>query len=351
MVSRERAPTRRAVTRADVARYAGVSTAVVSYVVNNGPKPVSPQTAARVREAIDLLKYRPNVNAQALRKGTTEMLGLIMGDPANPYYSEFAAAIGTAARRHGHALMMGNSYGDPDTELSLIDDLSRRQVDGILVASIWDRPDLQTQVHARVPILWLDEMVPTPGFPSVGSNGYVGAKAAVEHLLDVHGHTSVGLVIGDTSGGGSADPRERGWLDALREGGRPDGPVVRVDWSREGGHAGGARLLNTATPPTAIFASSDLQAIGLLRAAYERGLRIPEDLAVIAFDGTKESEFCWPPLTVLAQPLQQMADAAVALILDRDRGDEHVPFEPRLIVRRSCGCGTPSGSLSPSSSR
>ncbi len=325
-------------TRADVARYAGVSTAVVSYVVNKGPKPVSISTAAKVREAIDLLGYRPNVNAQALRKGTTEMLGLVMGDPANPYYSEFAAAIGSIAMKHGHALMMGNSYGDPDTEVSLIDDLTRRQVDGIMVASVWDRPDLRLNLRTNLPILWLDEMTTTPGFPSVGSDGYVGSRMAVDHLLSVHGHTTIGLIIGTSAGGGNADPREQGWLDGLREASRPDGPLARVDWSREGGYEGGARLLNTATPPTAIFASSDLQAIGLLRAAYERGLRIPEDLAVIAFDGTKESEFCWPPLTVVAQPIEEMAEAAVLLLLDRNRRDEHVPFQPRLVIRRSCGC-------------
>ena len=327
----------RAVTRADVARYAGVSTAVVSYVINNGPKPVAPQTAARVREAIDLLSYRPNVNAQALRRGTTEMLGMILSDATNPLFTELAMAVGSAAAGQGHALMMGNSRGDGDLERKLVDDLVRRQVDGLIVTSIFARPDLEIRPSTKLPIVWLDNSYPTPGFPSLGANGYQGARVAVDHLISVHGHVSIGLIGGDLTGANS-DPRARGWSDALRAADCPDGPLARVEWSREGGYAGGQRLLDSRTPPTAIFASSDLQAIGLLRAARERGLRIPEDLAVIAFDGTKESEFSWPPLTVVAQPVQEMAQAAVRLVLDRERTETHLQFDPVLIVRRSCGC-------------
>ena len=111
-----------------------------------------------------------------------------------------------------------------------------------------------------------------------------------------------------------------------------------MDWSREGGYEAGHRLLSSSNPPTAIFASSDLQAVGLLRAAHERGLRVPEDLAVIGFDGTKESEFCWPPLTVVAQPIQEMARTAVQLVLDDQRPQGHTSFAGELVLRQSCGC-------------
>jgi LacI family transcriptional regulator len=111
-----------------------------------------------------------------------------------------------------------------------------------------------------------------------------------------------------------------------------------VEWSREGGYEGGHRLLSSPSPPTAIFASSDLQAVGVLRAAHERGVRVPEDLAVIGFDGTKESEFCWPPLTVVAQPIQEMAKTAVRLVLDEERPEGHTRFAGKLVVRQSCGC-------------
>ncbi len=326
----------RAVTRADVARYAGVSTAVVSYVVNNGPKPVAAHTAARVREAIDLLKYRPNVNAQALRRGTTEMLGLILSDATNPFFVELATAVGSAAHARGYAMMMGASNGNGATEGRLIDDLIRRQVDGLLVASVYQRPTLEHGLASNVPVVWLDNFHDVPGFPSIGPDSRQGARLAVSHLYD-HGHRNIGLIIG-ISQGAPIDPREYGFLDALHAEGVPGGPIARVEWSREGGYLAGLDLLSRPDPPTAILASSDLQAIGLLRAAHERGLRIPQDVAIVAFDGTKESEFSWPPLTVVAQPIERLAEAAVALLVDGPLDRPHQRFPLDLVIRESCGC-------------
>ena len=325
----------RAVTRADVARYAGVSTAVVSYVINDGPKPVAPATAARVRAAIDRLAYRPNGNARALRTGTTQMLGLVLSDSTNPYFVELAAAIERAGANRGHALMMGNSHGDRSQELQLIGDLTRRQADGIMVA-ILGRPAYALDLaRLSVPIVWLDASEPVTGFSSLGSDGRQGAALGVGHLIEQHGHTSIGLVIGDL---GTGDPREQGWRETLRAAGLPDGPVARVPWTREGGLEGGLQLLAGPDRPTAVLASSDLQAIGLLRAARELGLRVPDDLAVVSFDGTKESPFSSPSLTVVRQDIEGMAELAVALTLDRERTPSHHAFGTQLVIRESCGC-------------
>jgi LacI family transcriptional regulator len=327
-----------AVTRADVARYAGVSTAVVSYVMNGGPRKVAPETAARVREAIARLDYRPNVHAQALRRGTTEMIGLVLSDPTNPYFVEFVAAITEAAFEYGRAVVIASARAGPDTEMTLIEDLVRRQVDGLIVASVFGRPDLILRQSSRsTPIVFIDAPGPIPGYASLGTDGVRAAALAVEHFSEVHHHKTVGLVVGGMDNA-SADPREQGWQQSLRAAGLPDGPVARMAWSREGGYQGGHRLLTSSSPPTAIFASSDLQAVGLLRAAHERGLRVPQDLAVIGFDGTKESEFSWPPLTVVAQPIQQMAQTAVRLVVDEQRPEGYTRFVGELVVRQSCGC-------------
>jgi LacI family transcriptional regulator len=326
------------VTRADVARYAGVSTAVVSYVMNGGPRKVAPETAARVEEAIARLDYRPNVHAQALRRGTTEMIGLVLSDPTNPFFVEFVAAIAEAAFEYGRAVVIASARAQPDTEQSLINDLARRQVDGLIVASVHGRPDLTLRLpSAATPVVFIDAPGAIPGHASLGTSGVGGAALAVEHFTQVHHHKTVGLVVGGMDSP-SGDPREQGWQQALRDAGLPDGPIARVDWSREGGYEGGHRLLNSSSPPTAIFASSDLQAVGLLRAAHERGLRVPEDLAVIGFDGTKESEFSWPPLTVVAQPIQEMAKTAVQLVLDEQRPQGYTQFVGDLVARQSCGC-------------
>jgi LacI family transcriptional regulator len=328
----------RAVTRADVARYAGVSTAVVSYVMNDGPRKVAPDTAARVREAIARLEYRPNVHAQALRRGTTEMIGLVLSDPTNPYFIEFVAAIGEAAFDYGRAVVIASARARPDSELALVDDLVRRQVDGLIVASVFGRPDLSLgRSHRKTPIVFIDAPGSVPGYASIGTDGLQGAALAVEHLAHVHHHRAVGLVVGGMDSP-SADPREQGWHRAARAAELEDGPIARVEWSREGGYEGGYRLLSSPNPPTAIFASSDLQAVGVLRAAHELGLRVPEDLAVIGFDGTKESEYCWPPLTVVAQPIQEMARTAVQLVLDDQPAEGYRAFSGELVIRRSCGC-------------
>lgn len=327
----------RPVTRADVARYAGVSTAVVSYVINSGPKTVAPQTAARVRAAIERLDYQPNRSARALRTGTTEMLGLVLSDSTNPYFVELAAAIEQAAARRAHALMVGNSRGDLTTERQLINDLTRRQVDGLMVA-ILGRPDYAMAFHRlSVPTVWLDASEPVMGYSSVGSDGRQGAALGVSHLVE-HGHTRIGLLIGEL---GTGDLREYGWRETLHSAGLPVGPVAHVSWTREGGLEGGLHLLSAPDRPTAVFASSDLLAVGLLRAARELGLRVPEDVAVVSFDGTKESPFAGPPLTVVRQDIEAMAEKAVALLLDRETEPSHHTFPTRLVIRQSCGCPQP----------
>jgi LacI family transcriptional regulator len=329
---------RRAVTRDDVARQAGVSTAVVSYVVNNGPKPVAPKTAARVRDAIELLDYRPNPSAKALRKGRTDILGLVLADADNPFYTEYASAIAEEAYQRGRALMIANARHDLESETRLVDDLLARQVDGIIAASVSHEPQDAFRRSFRLPpVVLLDASTAVSGFAGVGLDGAAAGRLAVEHLVRVHGHRRIGIALGEV-GGALEDPRERGWRHALRDVGLLEGPVARVPWTRDGGYEAGRLLLDSPDPPTAVFACSDLVAVGLLRAAHERGLALPGDLAVVSFDGTKEAEYSWPPLTVVAQPIAAMARAAVTLALDPARATPYAQFQGTLVVRRSCGC-------------
>ncbi|TDD40957.1 LacI family transcriptional regulator, partial [Kribbella antibiotica] len=116
-----------------------------------------------------------------------------------------------------------------------------------------------------------------------------------------------------------------------------EGPVVKVRFSRAGGYAAGLELVGMAPRPTAVFVSSDLQAVGVLRALREAGLRVPEDMAVVAFDGTAESEWCWPPLTVVRQPLERMAEEVVRQLIEGPAGSP-AAYPAELVIRRSCGC-------------
>ena len=328
----------RVVTRADVARLAGVSTAVVSYVVNDGPRPVAVETAARVREAIDLLGYRPNATARALKLGTTGVLGLIVPDSSNPFYAELALEVERAATRRGRALLVASSNADLDLEARLVLDLTGRQVDGLLVSGAAGPPRVVVPPARRfpVPVVYLDAPVPVDGFTTFSSDGRAGAASLVRHLLEVHGHRTVALLMG-TGMEGWADRREVGWQEALRAAGAPDAPLIRVPFSREAGYEAGLRLLAGRRRPSAVFASNDLQAIGLLRAAHELSVRVPEELAVVAYDGTQESAYCWPPLTCARQRIADIAEAAVRVVVDGEEPSHRV-FDVDLLIRRSCGC-------------
>ena len=187
-----------------------------------------------------------------------------------------------------------------------------------------------------MPIVYLDSPVPVPGYTTLSSDAQHGATLLTEHLQRVHGHRSVALVMG-THSLPWKDGRELGWQLALRNG---DAPIVRVPFTRQGGYEAGLALLSAAHRPRAVLASSDLQAVGLLRAAHELGIQIPDDLAVVAYDGTEETEYSWPPLTCAQQPIRDIAETAVEVIIDRAQ-PTHRSFDVNLVIRRSCGCNPP----------
>lgn len=357
----------RPVTRADVARYASVSTAVVSYVVNGGPRPVAAATRERVLGAVRLLGYRPNASARALRTGATKLIGVVLPEIANPLFAELALSIEQYAGELGFAVLVTNSASDPTVERRNIRNLAARQVDGMILVTVMGPSDLVGLPIADIPTVLLNTFEETPGFASIGIDAFDGASRGVRHLIE-HGHPSVALVIGRHSGD-DVELRERGWLAATRDAGLPDGPIAREEFSRAGGHRAGHGLFGGLNPPTAVFCSSDWQAIGVFRALYELGLRVPEDVAVVSFDGTEASEYTNPQLTVVRQPVAAMAADAISRVVEMGKPNDR-PHRPDvggafkvapspgaqadattlttsthriahtadLIIRRSCGC-------------
>ncbi|TWD79985.1 LacI family transcriptional regulator [Kribbella amoyensis] len=319
------------VTRNDVAEYAGVSSAVVSYVVNDGPRRVAPETRERVLEAIRVLGYRPNATARALRMGTTQTFGLIVPDSGNPLYAELARAIEKEASARGYVVLQTNAGGDPTVERTKIAELVARRVSAIILATPTEEPELS---ETDVPVIALNR--PVTGATSLIPEYREGARIGVEHLIG-HGHERVGLVMGLDLTGWRPE-RELGWRDALEQAGLPEGPIARGTFTRQGGYEAGRRLLKADRPP-AVFVSSDLQAVGVLRALHEARLDVPGDVAVLSFDGTAESEFSWPPLSVIRQPIERIAKDTVARLVDGQTGIEQVTYPTELILRRSCGCG------------
>jgi len=329
----------RKVTLADVARYAGVSSAVVSYVVNDGPRPVAAETAARVREAIEVLGYRLNTHARALMTGSTGILGLIHPGTANPFFGEYGDVLYEEAAEAEVALLTASSRGRAETERSLIESLADRNVDGIISVTSMTKADIPKIRNPRIPLLFLNCPFPVPGYRTIGPNSFDGARQVVDHLLTVHDHEQVALVAGSTD---AREPEERelGWREAHRVLGRPEGAVIHTPYTLDGGYEATAALLDRPDRPSAIFVVSDLQAFGALHAIHDRGLRVADDVAVVSFDGTSGAAHTWPPLTLAKQPLHAMATAAISGIL---AGEEpaHTLIDMELVVRGSCGCSPP----------
>ncbi|WP_026554712.1 LacI family DNA-binding transcriptional regulator [Arthrobacter sp. 35W] len=326
------------VTRTDVARYAGVSTAVVSYVINGGPKPVAAATAARVRDAIKALQYQPNATARALTMGSARLLGMIVPDSTNPYFAELTDSMALAAAARGYALLAANSRTDADTERKNTLNLVSRQVDAIILATVLSPSEVAAMPVQGIPRVLIDQSGSVHGVPTVSTDYEQGAVTGVEHLIG-HGHRDIALLVGKDIDPSRVDPRHNGWRKALHEAGLAEGPVEYTDFSRQGGYEAALRLLQRPKPPTALFASSDLLAVGALRAIHEAKLSIPDDIAVVSFDGTSESEFSWPQLTTVRQPISQIAEAAVEAALSPAEPDGRVQLlATELIIRRSCGC-------------
>lgn len=327
--------TRSPVTRADVAKRAAVSVAVVSYVINGSPKSVAPTTRDRVLRAVDELGYRPNAAARALKSGRSRLLGLVVPDNTNLYFAQIVAKVEEEAGKRGFDVLSGSSSRSIERERALTDQMLLRQVDGLLLLSNERTPDLSAFREGAVPVVLLGRQEGFEGAIAVGDDHRSASRLAVEHLLS-HGYRTIALVIGDSPSEG----RELGWRDALSTVSDADGPLFDRPFTRAGGYSAAAELLAAEPRPTACFVGSDIQAIGLLRALHERGVRVPEDLALVSFDGAEESEYCWPPLTAVRQPVGLIAEAAVTAAVEK-RSDDFISYQAELIIRGSCGCVPP----------
>ena len=327
------------VTRGDVAKRAGVSTAVVSYVLNNGPRAVALKTKERVLKAVEELGYSPNAVARALKVRRTNTIGLIVPDISNPYFAELSKAIEDSAFTRGYSLLVGNSSNDPEREQMQIETLRGRQVDGLLLVRTSHRKEHTILQVGGLATVVLDRAIPNERLSSVVVDNFGGAYAAVRHLIG-HRHRSIAC-IGGPLGAPLADERVRGWMAAMAEEGLPTSNLcIRGSYTRLGGYKAALELLNRDQRPTAVFASSDLQGVGALRACYELDVRVPNDLAVFAFDGTSEAAFTAPPLSVVQQDMSRLAESAVSLVLSdliaANPVHHTAPFN--LVLRHSCGC-------------
>lgn len=323
-------------TARDVAERAGTSTAVVSYVFNNGPRNVSPATRERVLEAARALDYRPNVLARALSHGRTSSVGLVVPDIANRFFGELARALEEVAGAQGDLLLIGDSGLDPKREESAITAFVDRRADAVVVVSVHDAPDLGPLRQAGIPVVLLHP-VPESGHASTISIDYEQAAfAAASHLVE-HGYRTIALLNGPADAAGSRQHRTGVSRAATAAGGVA---VTEVSSQFSRAHAAQVMLDLLARPdrPRAVYCSTDEQAYGVLFACHRLGLAVPRDVAVTGFDGTEHSAYSLPPLTTVRQPIHEIAERALSVVArDRPAGPVHETVEFDLVIRESCG--------------
>lgn len=303
---------------------------MVSYVLNDGPRPVSKEKRERILAAIGELGYRPDSVARQMRTGRSHLVGLVVPDLRMPYFAEITQAISECATAAGYQLVVGSSGWDLSSARAQIDGLAVRKVDGLILMSVDPTQAFEDVLPKSVQTLVIDRPEAT----------FRGAQVATQHLIE-HGHTRIGHVGGSGTVVAAAR-RSAGWRQAMADAGlvaRPD-YQVETTYDMPGGFAAGTALLGLDEPPTAIFVEVDTQAVGLLRAAFELGVGVPGDLAIATADGTELTRYSVPSLTTVAYPVRDLAAKALTSVLEREslpvRRLSNSVFQ--LLRRESCGC-------------
>ncbi|MEU9358552.1 LacI family DNA-binding transcriptional regulator [Streptomyces sp. NPDC048301] len=338
----------------DVAQRAGVSIKTVSNVVNNYQH-VTPAMRAKVQQAIDELGYRPNLTARHLRKGRTGIIALAVPEFGNPYFAELAGAVIDAAARHDYTVLVDHTAGLREKELLVSQGFRSHVIDGLILSPIHlETEDLMARTETA-PLVLLGEREYEAPYEHIAIDNVAAARAAVRHLIG-QGKRRIAFLGSRT--GRERQPahlRLRGWREELAAAGiAPDESLVVVTdgYGREDGAAGMAHLLERDEDdrPDAVFAYNDLIAIGAMRTITERGLRIPDDVAVVGFDDIEESRYTTTTLTTIAPDKEAIARLAVDSLVEQLKGAPVAePRRPRpgyrLVVRESTTHGPATGPI------
>ncbi|MFB7112439.1 LacI family DNA-binding transcriptional regulator [Streptomyces sp. NPDC056190] len=323
----------------DVAAAAGVSVATVSRVLNEH-RSVSADARARVLASVEALGYRPNAVARSLRTHRTRTLGLVISDVLNPYFTALARSVEEEARTLGYSVIIGNADERPGLQDHHVRTLLDRRIDGLLVSPAdGGSPLMLDAARAGTPMVFVDRWIEGVDVPVVRSDGRAAVRDLVAHLYGL-GHRRLAIIAGPAA---TTTGRER--VEAFREAlaahglPLPDAYVGQGDFRAGSGRRVTESFLGLPEPPEAVFAADNLMALGALDAIRARGLRVPDDIALAAFDDIPWFPHTDPPITAIAQPTGELGRAAVRALVDRIAGRpaRSVTLPARLVVRRSCG--------------
>jgi DNA-binding LacI/PurR family transcriptional regulator len=296
----------------------------------------------RVTEAAQALDYHPNRIARDLRVGLRKVVSVIIPDLQNPFLTSVVHGIEAVLCAEGYSLLLGHSDSLDERERGHLALLRGEGAAGlILIPNNGPEANYELLRAWRIPVVAVDRAPRGLHVDLVRSDGGNGMREATKHLLS-HGYKDIAFINGPL---GISVARERlaGYLDALREAGvvARDAMVIHGDFRQEGGHTAMVRLLELAKPPRAVLIANNLMALGALQAIHERGLRIPDDVAVLGFDDMPWATSLRPPLTAVSQPAEEIGRTAARLMLERlkepDRVCRQIILPTNLVVRASCG--------------
>lgn len=325
----------------DVARVAGVSKSTVSRVLGHGP--VSEDVRARVEAAIRQTGYRPNLMARRLRSRQTGIVGLVVADIRNPFFTALIRAVEEVAYREGLRVTLCNTDEDPEREALYLQLMQEERISGLIFAPTRVTVGRLAQLPLDFPTVLVDRAVAGAGYDSVVLDNPAAMAGLVEHLI-AQGYRRIGGLFGSTST--TAAERRDGYLAAMGRAGLA--PVYReVEPTAEAAITVVERWLGDADPPQAIVASNSLLLSGALKAARSAGLAIPRQLALAGFDNERWTELVEPGITVLEQPVDAMGRAAMGLLLERMRSPDlpvrRLVMAGRCVVRGSTAPVSPAG--------
>lgn len=321
----------------DVAKEAGVSIATVSKVINNTGR-IGEKTKKNVLKAMETLNYYPSIVASALTGKKTKTIGLLVPDISNPFFAEIARSIEDRSHEIGFSVVICSTDNNKEKEKKYVSLLIRKSVDGFILSSGFENLDLVQQLSDQdIPIALLATDIPSLSITTVSVDDFKGGYEATKHLLSLK-HRKISIIAEHAR---SSIQRINGFKEALAESGInfEEKSLVKTSATIENGKKVGLKLLRLKERPTAIFACNDLLAIGVIHAAKEVGINIPDELSVVGFDNTILSTITEPRLTTISQPIQDMGAKVIDMLIEEIEKEttlkQKMLFWPELIVRES----------------
>lgn len=340
------------VTIKDIARAAGVSHATVSRALN-GNTLIPEKTAVSIRNLAEKMGYMPSAAARGLKTHRSRVLGVIVSRIDNPYFGEVVQGIEDALQNKGYSIFIASSNLDRAQEKTIVQAFCEHRVDGVIIGSVHFSREYSNSLKKHgIPIVVINNQSPRDYDYSIAHDDVVGAREVTDHLIQL-GHTRIAY-IGDDRAGRINRDRMRGFRQSMQSAGLPmeeEWTVTAHGSGIEQGSEGMDLLLNLPNLPTAIFCFNDLMAIGALKLMQQRGIAVPDQIALAGFDNISYSAYTTPALTTFDQPKRQIGSEAARILLDliqrepggnghepRGNGNEPPPTQlirGQLLVRES----------------